>query len=304
MFLIFFLSQAFADIELQLKSKVLVTPVQEQISASELLSSQKGLPSDLVSALNEETFSISLEDKVITASSLTKRLREFVSRWEIRLGTKIHVKTPVKMTIERVSKNLTEETVKEALLKNWQKLCVNCRLSIDQLSIPVVASADVTWALQATDKLPKGSFSVPVKIADKQTLFISGMLRNEQLVPVAKRAMNAGERFAAEDTKTEWREISFFMDSAPNEKEMLGKRLKQSLRVGDVILSNMLEREKSVLRGEPVQVIVKNSGWSVSLLATAEQDGVIGDRIRLKNNKSNKEIVATITGKAEAEINE
>ena len=85
---------------------------------------------------------------------------------------------------------------------------------------------------------------------------------------------------------------------------MLGKRLKQGLRVGDVILSNMLEREKSVLRGEPVQVIVKNSGWSVSLLATAEQDGVIGDRIRLKNNKSNKEIVATITGKAEAEINE
>lgn len=303
LFFALFISNAFADIEIQLKSKVLVTPVQEQVSAAELLSSHKGLPSDMVEALHEEKFFISLEEKAITATNLTKKLRDFVSHWEVRLGTKIHLKTPNKMVIERVSKNFSEESLKAALLEAWQKLCTGCRLSIEQLSVPAI-SAESTWALSNLDKLPKGSFSVPMKVAEKQTVWISGMLRNEQLVPVTKKAMTAGDRFTAEDTKMEWREISFFVDSSPTEKEMLGKRLKQTLRAGDVVLSNMLEREKAVLRGEPVQVYVKSDGWSVSLLATAEQDGIIGDRIRLKNTKSNKEIVATIIGKAEAEIHE
>lgn len=299
-----FISQAFADIELQLKSKVLVSPVQEQVSAADLLSSHRGLPSDFVEALNEHKFLISLEAKTITATELTRKLRQFVSHWEIRLGTKIHVKTPFKMIIERVSKNYSEETIKEALLESWQKKCTGCRLSIEQLSIPILQSTEVAWSLGSLDKLPKGSFSVPITINSKQTLWVSGLLKNEQLVPVTKRAMTAGERFSDQDTTMEWREISFFVDSAPSEKDMLGKKLRQNLRAGDVILSNMLEREKAVLRGEPVQVIVKQDGWSVTMLATSEQDGFIGDRIRLKNNKSNKEIMATITGRAEAQIHE
>ncbi len=299
-----FLSQAFADIELQLKSKVLVSPIQEQVSAAELLSSHRGLPSDFVEALNEHKFSISLDEKTIMASELTKKLRQFVGHWEIRLGTKIHVKTPVKMIIERVSKNYSEESVKEVLLDSWQKLCADCRLRIEQLSIPILASQNVAWTIGSLDKLPKGSFSVPITISSKQTLWISGVLKNEQLVPVTKRSMNAGERFGDQDTKMEWREISFYVDSTPSEKDMMGKKLRQNLRAGDVILSNMIEREKAVLRGEPVQVTVKQDGWSVAMLATSEQDGFIGDRIRLKNNKSNKEIMATITGKAEAQIHE
>lgn len=304
MLLTLFLSQAFADIELQLKSKVLVSPVQEQVSAAELLSSHRGLPSDFVEALNEHKFVISLEEKIITATELTKKLRQFVSHWEIRLGTKIHVKTPIKMIIERVSKNYSEESVREALLDSWQRLCANCRLSIEQLSIPILASPEVAWSLGSLNKLPKGSFSVPITIASKQTLWVSGVLKNEQLVPVTKRSMSAGERFSDQDTKMEWREISFYLDSSPSESDMLGKRLRQNLRVGDVVLSNMLEREKAVLRGEPVQIVVKQDGWSVTMLATSEQDGFIGDRIRLKNSKSNKEIMATITGKAEAQIHE
>lgn len=303
LFLILFLSQAFADIELQLKSKVLVSPVQEQVSAAELLSSQKGLPSDFIEALTEQKFFISLEEKMITANQLTKKLRDFVSHWEVRLGTKIHLRTPIKMIIERVSQNYSEEAVKEVLLNSWKKLCVNCRLSIEQLSIPVLKS-DISWNLSGLDKLPKGSFSVPMQINSKQSLWVTGMLRNEQLVPITKRSMEAGERFTEEDTKMEWREISFFVDSAPTSKEMLGKRLRQGLRAGDVVLSNMIEREKAVLRGEPVQVFVKSEGWTVSLMATAEQDGFMGDRIRLKNNKSSKEMMATITGKAEAQIYE
>ena len=302
--LVLFLSQAFADIELQLKSKVLVSPVQEQVSAADLLSSHKGLPTDFVEALSEEKFFISLEEKIITATQLSKKLRDLVSRWEVRLGTKIHVKTPIKMIIERVSKNYSESAVQEALLENWKKLCTGCRLSIDQLSIPALPTAEITWSLMNTDKLPKGSFSVPIQIAGKQTLWVTGVLRNEQLVPVTKRSMSAGERFAEEDTAMAWREISFYVDSAPSVQQMIGKRLKQNLRAGDVVLSNMLEREKAVLRGEPVQVFVKHEGWSVSLMATAEQDGFIGDRVRLKNTKSNKEIMATITGRAEARINE
>ena len=299
-----FLSHAYADLELQLKSKVLVSPVQEQISAADLLTSHKGLPADMVEALSEQKFFISLEEKTIAATKLSRKLREFVGHWEIRLGTKIHLRTPLKMIIERVSKNFTDLMVREALIENWQKLCAECRLSIEQLSLPAVSSTEIPWSLGTLDKLPKGSFSVPVQLNGKQTLWITGMLKNEQQVPVTKRAMNAGERFTTEDTKIEWREISYFVDSAPSSKDMLGKRLRQNLRAGDVVLSNMLEKEKAVMRGEPVQVFVRNEGWSVSLMATAEQDGFVGDRIRLKNTKSNKEIVATITGKAEAEIHE
>ena len=299
-----FLSQAFADIELQLKSKVLVSPVQEQVSAAELLSSHRGLPSDFVETISKHKFTIYLEEKIIMAADLTKKLRQFVSHWEIRLGTKIHVKTPIKMIIERVSKNYSEQSVREVLLESWQKLCANCRLNIEQLSIPILASPDISWSLGSLDKLPKGSFSVPITIASKQTLWVTGVLKNEQLVPVTKRSMNAGERFGDQDTKMEWREISFYVDSTPTEKEMIGKKLRQTLRAGDVVLSNMIEREKAVLRGEPVQVVVRQDGWSVTMLATSEQDGFVGDRIRLKNNKSNKEIVATITGKAEAQVHE
>src|SRR6185312_11684951 len=97
----------------------------------------------------------------------------------------------------------------------------------------------------------------------------------------------------------EYRDTSFAYDGIPQNDELSGKRLKQSLRAGDILWGSQLERERAVRRGDLVQLRSAEGSWEVSMSVVAQQDGFVGDVISLKNPRSNTMLMGQVTAPGE-----
>ncbi len=80
---------------------------------------------------------------------------------------------------------------------------------------------------------------------------------------------------------------------------VIGAKIKKNVRVGDVI-------EQSdvciVCRNESVVIKAGRSGMSITTKGTAMSDGVIGEQIKVKNDKSNRIIDAQVSGVGEVTV--
>jgi flagella basal body P-ring formation protein FlgA len=142
-------------------------------------------------------------------------------------------------------------------------------------------------------------------IRDNGTLlqaFVSGRLVAKRKVPVALRMIPIGERIEASDVAWEYRDTSYSYDGVPSAEDLVGKRMKQGLRLGDIVFSSLLEKEKAVHRGEMVSVRAGSKGWEVSLNMVAQQDAAVGDTVNLKNPKTNNMLIGEVVGQGEVEI--
>ncbi|UTW47313.1 flagellar basal body P-ring formation chaperone FlgA [Bacterioplanoides sp. SCSIO 12839] len=76
--------------------------------------------------------------------------------------------------------------------------------------------------------------------------------------------------------------------------EVVGLQIKRSLRPGTVLNPDMLELPQLVKRGQHVAIRLKRPGIQVEMEGTALASGHKGQRIRVRNNQSQKVISATV----------
>ncbi|WP_253447531.1 flagellar basal body P-ring formation chaperone FlgA [Natronospira proteinivora] len=84
--------------------------------------------------------------------------------------------------------------------------------------------------------------------------------------------------------------------------EVLGMRLRRNLSPGTVLEPGHLEIRRLVERGQRVRLLAKGEAVSVSMAGKALQDGARGQRIRVENLSSGKELEGVITGEGTVEI--
>ncbi|CSB03551.1 flagellar basal body P-ring biosynthesis protein FlgA [Vibrio cholerae] len=80
---------------------------------------------------------------------------------------------------------------------------------------------------------------------------------------------------------------------------MIGAKIKKNIRVGDVIEQNDV---CIVCRNESVVIRAGKSGMSITTKGTAMSDGVVGEQIKVKNDKSNRIIDAQVSGVGEVTV--
>ncbi len=219
------------------------------------------------------------------------------------VGELPHLRIPSHVVVERSSHKWEAAVVEKELIAYWQGLCSDCRLEIERLTLP--AGQLENWALTPKEELPKGGFSVPVKVVTASgatTLWVQGNLIIRKQVPVAKRAMFFGERVQTADFDWAWRDVTFAQDGVPSPEEIANRRIKSALRANDILFSGMLEHEKALRRGDIARVISGHGDWEVSVTGVAQQDGEIGDTVTIKNPKTNKDMVGVVVAKDEVEI--
>lgn len=246
------------------------------------------------------------ERRTFSTVAFSQIVRKFQTDLERRA---IHVRyiLPAQVLIERPGRALELEVVREQLLAHWGRICGACRLSISDLKIPEAGGTFHDWELRLNPDLPKGAFSIPVRIqrqetALPETLWIQGRLSALREVPVATRAIYFGERLALRDFRLEYREVTYAADSPPSLEEIVGQRIRSPVRANDVIWRHALEREKALYRGQIVRVRIGDPGFEVTMDGKAEQDGFIGDIVNVKGLNSQKVLSGKVTGVREVMV--
>lgn len=84
-----------------------------------------------------------------------------------------------------------------------------------------------------------------------------------------------------------------------NTENLIGARLKRRVRPGQIISNGML---CFVCKGDKVTIMAIASGLQLKVSGIAQQDGNLGDTIRVQNNASKKMVSATVSSTSEVSI--
>lgn len=91
-------------------------------------------------------------------------------------------------------------------------------------------------------------------------------------------------------------------DVIKEENNLLGKQAIRTIKEGKPITSRDIRDEIVIKKGQMIMVVYKYKGLQITSKMEAIEDGAKGQRIRLINNKSNKEVVGRVVDKNMVEV--
>ena len=142
-------------------------------------------------------------------------------------------------------------------------------------------SAPVTVSLvSAGRELKRGSVNVHV--------------RREGRVLVASRSLPVGHVIAAGDL-VEQAVDRPAADAIRDRSLLIGRQTARSIGRGTVWRETLVKDAPQVTRGELVRIRLHSGALRIDGIARARQDGAAGDRVRVLNVESRRELVGTVT---------
>ena len=127
------------------------------------------------------------------------------------------------------------------------------------------------------------------------TLYVAVRVEVSKPVLVAEHRLERGRVLSATDFRLEKRMVSeLHRGYIENPANALGSKLKQTLKRGDVLAPGALKRPPAVKRGSQVTILGRTGGIEVRMAGKALSDGARGERIKVKNSSSNRQIEATV----------
>ena len=85
-------------------------------------------------------------------------------------------------------------------------------------------------------------------------------------------------------------------------ESVVGLALKRDGRYGDVISFNFLETKPIIYRGDEVTIISRMGTLIVEVSGEALDEGVLGDRVRVRNNRSRTVVTGRVVGPGKVEV--
>jgi flagella basal body P-ring formation protein FlgA len=246
------------------------------------------------------------ERRVLSNRSLSKILRKHLG--SLKKDSDLTFKIPSEVIIENTGDELSNSSVQKRLRSRWQGYCSDCRFEFDLLQLPKLNKGlDLaSWQIGQVSGLPKGSFTYPLivtsKTGEQSKYWLQGQARVLRNVPVAKRHLAFGQTLLAEDLKIAERDVTFAFDEPASMDEIQGQLIKRTLPAGHVIWQGSVQKPRAVRRGQPVRVILKEEGWSLSLQGVAQEAGRIGEDITVRNPKSNKLLSGRVVADGEVVV--
>lgn len=236
------------------------------------------------------------EKVIISGAEISQAIREMK-----KPGLEpVQVNIPSKITIVNRGQKWSRENVLAELEVKWKKQC-DCRVQVEEVRLPLVRENMQThyWQVKFPESLPRSTFVLPVEFYDDnqelvQRLWLRGNVNFYKTAAVTTRALQIGERLQSEDFVIKETQVTFLNDTLANTDLLVGSKVKLALGAQQVVVQGALEKEKTVRRGDPVKISMGAEAWEVSIMGISEQDGYIGDTIRVRNTKSQALIQARI----------
>jgi len=126
-------------------------------------------------------------------------------------------------------------------------------------------------------------------------IYVSVSIAIKQQVLVSRHPIARGEELNAGNLKLEIRDTAKLHKAYfTNTKQAAGFRAKRPIQAGKIISSNMLARRQLVRRGSEVQIISRHGSLQVRMKGKALSNGTKGERIRVRNKASGREITGEV----------
>ena len=129
------------------------------------------------------------------------------------------------------------------------------------------------------------------------TLYVTVTVAQSEEVVVAARPVTAGQILAPDDLKLAALPVEQFAGRQVyfDPAQLIGAQADMSLAAGMPLTEDAVQAPIMVKAGQTVEVTVISGGAEVSLDATAEQTGRIGDTILLTNPSTGRRFTAQVT---------
>lgn len=155
-----------------------------------------------------------------------------------------------------------------------------------------------------TSNSPKQQSNMSVKVTCNETnwyLFMHANVAVIQQVVVTSDNLSPGSLLSARNLKVVEMDKNRLRGSTFSSiEEVVGARIKRRTRAGNVVDDRML---CFVCKGDRVTIAAVSSGLSIKVYGVAEEDGVLGDTIQVRNISSDKLVFAKIASTSQVEIN-
>jgi flagella basal body P-ring formation protein FlgA len=157
-------------------------------------------------------------------------------------------------------------------------------------------TVQVTWPGTV---FPRGNVLIYVDILEGRELLqrvpVAVRVRTFGPVVIAARRVRQFQLLVADDLMVGRRETTNLSDETfVSPDSLLGLRARGGIELGQVVERRMVEFPPLVRRGDLVTILIRQGRVSASTQGEAREDGRIGDRIRVRNVASNRDLVARV----------
>jgi flagella basal body P-ring formation protein FlgA len=225
----------------------------------------------------------------------TPELRSIAARWSI---------TPpdTSICVERPVVPLDPEKLRSAMRKSLPEGTIE----IIEFSRRLAPEGEIEFPLTGLTNSPASSLwngYVLYGGGHKFAIWARVTLRMSTPCVVASRDLLPGQPVPPYAVTLETREQAATTTACVRSLEgTAGKWPRLWIRAGTVILNTQLESAKDVARGETVLASVQEGSAHLETEARAEASGAAGDRIPVRNPKSQKRFWARVTGKGRVSV--
>ena len=205
-------------------------------------------------------------------------------------------KVPSIVKVSFASAPISKQEVQRKITNYLTARCADCEYSISIQSVPTPANRQ--WDLDLTQLSSKGGFLLPVRDGENRQLkWISGTIRVSRLTPVTTKMISQGERVNAQDLQMSMMDVTFAKDSPLRIEDAQGQLAARTLPVGTPVWASDLKREPAAKRGQIVKAVIGDDSFEITVNMQAEDNGFVGDLIKVKNLETQKTLSAQVTDK-------
>lgn len=182
---------------------------------------------------------------------------------------------------------LVEATLLAQLRQGYRELCADCRVEFRDVKFPPFATEDAPdLKIGFKDLKWGGSFLLPVEFLGETQSYISGQVRLHRRALQAARTVNALTAIGAADVREDWTDVTFLKDEPATLADLDGAVAKKFLSLRQTILKSDLRLPQIVSRGQMIKVVTGNESFEISGQFRAEENGSLGDYVRVKNDQN------------------
>ncbi len=212
----------------------------------------------------------------------------------------ISFKIPKQIEIKHLT-GLVKSQIRQRFQNRLGLKCVECVFQVQISNLPEVKSKQV---LLDWKNIPlSGAFMLPVTTSEGQSLsWISGQIKAQRQVVKAARVFRAGDTVQESDLMLDATDVTFAKDYYLKKSELVGKKASRLVSMGSLLTSQDIQREYDVRQGQTVKTITGNDVFEITLQTVAQESGVAGDTIRVRNMTNQKIISVRVVDKGTVRI--
>ncbi len=192
---------------------------------------------------------------------------------------------------------ILEDFLKSNLEKQNRSVKVTEVRGVKKFSLP---PGDVSWDLRVSERFFQGG-SIPVAL----TFYLNGRKAQEvhcqaqveiyAWVVVAKNYLPKHQIIRESDIHLVYRQINKYPADVLTEiKEVIGKRTNLHINAWEVLRKSMVEEPPLVKKGDYVTLLAENEGFRITTVGEVREEGRQGDRVKVLNISSKKEIYGRV----------